>query len=57
MSIYLVHPNDETPTSWLDGHANVLEKLLYKSFRVLPYVLALWLGRGRESGYGKIYVA
>lgn len=46
---------DETPTFWLDGHTNVLERLLHKSFTNLPHIPALWWGMGREFSYGKIY--
>ena len=46
---------DGTPTWWLDGHTNVLGRLLHKSFRILPHILALWWGMERKSVSRKIY--
>ena len=45
---------DGTQPLWLDGHTNVLGRLLHKSFKLLPHIPALWWGMGRESGSRKI---
>ena len=33
---------DGMPILWLDGHINVLGRLLLKSFRIFPHTLVLW---------------
>ncbi|RVX12962.1 Callose synthase 9 [Vitis vinifera] len=45
---------DEVPTFWLDGHKDVLGRLLHKSFRIIPHAPALWWGARREYDFGKI---
>ena len=46
---------DGTLTLWLDGHTDVLGRLLLKSFRTFPLTSVLWQGIRRESNFGKIY--
>ena len=46
---------DETSTFWLNGHIDVLGRLLHNSFRNLPHTPTLWWGMVRESSFGKIY--
>ena len=46
---------DEMSTFWLHGHTDVLGRLLHKSFRILPHILALWWGMERKSVSRKIY--
>ena len=43
---------DGMPTWWLDGHTDVLGRLLLKFF---PLLFAWWWAMGREFVFGKIF--
>ena len=47
---------DGTPTFWLDGHMDVLRRLLYKSFKFLSHTSALWWGMGENPILGRLMV-
>lgn len=46
---------DGTLTIRLDGHIDILRRLLHKFFRTFPHTSTLWWGMGKESDFGKIY--
>ena len=46
---------DGTPTWWIDGHIDVLGRLLLKFSRISPILSAQWWGMGREFVFGKIF--